>query len=55
MLADLKLQLPQYTAAAANAPAFNQASVADYTEAHVVAHERQLIPCLGPGCAHCLR
>ena len=33
MLADLKLQMPQYLAAAANAPAFNKGSVADYSDA----------------------
>ena len=33
MLGDLKQQLPQYVAAAANAPAFDKGSVADYTNA----------------------
>ena len=33
MLSDLKQQLPQYTAAAASAPAFDKASVADYSTA----------------------
>ena len=33
MLADLKLQLPQYLAAAANAPSFDKGSVADYSDA----------------------
>jgi len=33
MLSDLKQQLPQYTAAAASAPAFDKASVADYSDA----------------------
>ena len=33
MLSDLKQQLPQYMAAAASAPAFDKASVADYSDA----------------------
>ena len=33
MLSDLKRELPMYLAAAAGAPAFNKASVNDYTEA----------------------
>ena len=33
MLSNLKLQLPQYLAAAATAPAFDKSSVDDYTEA----------------------